>query len=830
MDVQDYIGTTARESMAVAIDEAGGNEVFFIGRLGDGGLVDEVEVHCRGSAEAVPALLGVPRAGEVVLHNHPSGELQPSHADLSLASRFGQDGIAFFIVDNAVEAVYVVVEPQRGRHTILDADRIAARFDEGGELSEHLDGYECRPSQAQMARHCTEVINDAGIALVEAGTGTGKSLAYLVPLAEHALTNRVRVAVSTASINLQGQLLHKDIPLVRDLVGPLTAAMVKGRGNYLCRRKLETLVGERQIYTASEQTFLERMAAWVESTRDGSRSDLPNVPLADLWEMVRSDADQCLRSRCAHFQDCFYYQSRRAAASADVLIVNHHLLVADLNLKHASGDSGALPGYEALVLDEGHHLEEVASDQLATTVTSVGIERLLGRIVPRSGRRSGLLKRLDRCLPDEGGPIRQMLERRLAPAVNRAREELPTAVEAICTLVHGSGEGTEERAYRFPALLASMPPPVRPLVDHVEQLVSLLGRVSSALGRVRKAVERLPPSWMEREIQLYFDLRSCHDRITRSIRALGAAIEENEDTCRWIEVDRTRRGALRPRFCSCPVDVAPLIRDRILDAVPAVVITSATLTVDQRFDFLMQRIGIVAGTLAHERTVSANLPSPFDFSEQVLVGVPRGFPDPRSPGFVQAAESFICELVEAARGRTFVLFTSYRLLQRVQGTAEQRLKGYRVLAQGTMERGRLLDEFRSGGKAVLLGTDSFWEGVDVPGEALSSVLLTRLPFRVPTHPVQRARAELIEARGGDPFAELSLPQAVIRFRQGFGRLIRSRTDRGVVVILDPRVNSQRYGRVFLNSLPPAHVVTEPRDAILAAVKAFLAAPEQKNGA
>ncbi len=821
MDVHDYIAPNAREAMAEAIEDAGGNEVFFIGRLGDEGLLDEVEVHCRGSAEAVPALLGVPRAGEVVLHNHPSGELQPSDADLSLASRFGQDGVAFYIVDNAVDAIYVVVEPQRNRHKSLDVDQIARRFEDGGALAQRLEGYESRPSQVQMARACAEAVNDAGIVLVEAGTGTGKSLAYLVPLAEHAITNRVRVAVSTASINLQGQLMHKDIPLVRELVGPLTAALVKGRGNYLCRRKLETLVGEQQIYTPAERTFLEQMTAWVQTTRDGSRADLSNVPLADLWEMVRSDADQCLRSRCAHFQDCFYYQSRRAAAAADLLVVNHHLLVADLNLKHASGDSGALPGYEAVVLDEGHHLEEVATDQLATTVTSVGIERLLGRIVPRSGRRSGLLARLYRRLPDEGGPIRQMLDRRLDPAVAAAREQMPAAVEAVCRLVEDSGEGSQERTYRFPALLSSMPPPIRPLVDHVEELVGLLGRVSQALGRVRKAVERLPPSWMDREVQLYFDLRSCHDRVTRAIRALGAVIEENEDTCRWIELVRNRRGGVRPKFCSCPVDVAPLIRERILDAVPAVVMTSATLTVDQRFDYLMQRVGIAEGTLAHERTVSASLPSPFDFREQVLVGVPGRFPDPRSAQFVEAAEALICDLVEAAQGRTFVLFTSYRMLQRVQRTAEARLKGYRVLAQGTMERGRLLDEFRVGGKAVLLGTDSFWEGVDVPGEALSSVILTRLPFRVPTHPVQRARAELIEARGGDAFAEYALPQAVIRFRQGFGRLIRSRSDRGAVVILDPRVTGQWYGRVFLNSLPPADVVTVRPAELLDAVKAFL---------
>ncbi len=824
MEVERYLTRATRDAIAAAIREADGNEVFFVGRIGGDGRVDEVEVHCRGSAQAVPALLRVPRAGEAVLHNHPSGHLHPSDADLNLASRYGQDGVGFYIVDNVADDIYVVVEPHRRSQEPLDGEAIAARFGPDGDLAGLLPGFEHRPSQVGMARRIVEVVNDAGIALLEAGTGTGKSLAYLVPLVEHARLNRVRVAVSTASINLQQQLVTQDIPLVQQLCGPVEVALVKGRGNYLCRRKLEALLGRSGELSEEEAAFTRDMAAWAGRTADGSLSDLPSVPPGDLWELVRSDPDQTLRSRCPHFQECFYYRSRRAASAADLLVVNHHLLLVDLNLKHALGDVGVLPAYEAVVLDEGHHLEDVATDQLATSATTVGIERLLGRLVPKSARRTGLLGRLKRRLPrdEDGAAVQQRILGGVEPAIAAMRDAMPAITEGVVRLIDRAGGADEgERHWRFPPQLDAIPPDMAPLVDLVEALAGLLASVSSELGRVRRLLECLPPRWLEDEVQLQFDLRSSHGRISSTIRALGAVLEDDEATCRWIELSRGRDRIPRPRYLACPIDVAPLIRERILDAIPAVALTSATLTVGRRFDYLSSRIGLSDGTLALERTVAERLESPFDFDRQVLLAVPRGFPDPRERDYLRAAEDLVCRVVEAARGRTFVLFTSYRMLRSVHAGAEARLEGYRLLAQGTMERSRLLEEFRGGNRAVLFGTDSFWEGVDVPGDALSCVVLARLPFRVPSHPVQQARAEAIEARGGDAFTEFALPQAVIRFRQGFGRLIRSHADRGAVVVLDSRVITRRYGRVFIESLPPVTPRELPPDALVERVRSLL---------
>ncbi len=836
MQVDRYLTAAARQQIRDAVREAGGNEVFFVGRLDDAGLVAEVEVHCRGNADAVPALLHVPRAGEAVIHNHPDGPLTPSAADLSLASRYGQDGIAFYIVDNEAAGIYVVVEPQRTHRQRLDADAVAAVLGPDGALPEVLAGYEPRPAQGLMARAVVQAIDGDGVALIEAGTGTGKSLAYLVPLVEHARANRVRVAVSTRSINLQQQLVTKDIPLVRRLIGDVRAVLVKGRGNYLCRRKLADRLQHLDEHDDGERAFLEQIARWAEASADGSLSDLPGVPPTEHWELVRSDADQTLRSRCPHFQDCFFYRARREAAAADLLVVNHHLLLADLQIKEQVGASaGPLPRYEVLAIDEGHHLEEVATSMLATRVTTRGVEQLIGRLWPRSTRRRGMLGRLLDRLPG-GDPtaaeVRTLCADRLQPAIARLRTDLPVIAAAICDrLERRLDEAAPERRgrgergalhYRLPPRLDAVEPALRPLVDHVETLVARLGEVSREVGRLRDRLDELPEAWREQQVQLRFDLRSVHDRLSAAMRNLGAVIEDDEQRCRWIERNRGKDGSVWPRFCTSPIEVGPRIREVLFDPLASVIVTSATLTVDRRFEHLARRVGLVEGTLAAERCTRDRFDSPFDHREQVWFGVPDDLPPPGAADHAAAIEDAVCRVVAAAGGRTFVLFTSYALLRQVHRAAQQRLPELRFLAQGTLERGRLLEEFRAGRRAVLLGTDSFWEGVDVPGEALSCVVLTRLPFRVPTEPVQRARAERIEARGGDPFREYAVPQAVIRFRQGFGRLIRSRRDRGAVVVLDPRVVTRRYGQIFVRSLPPVEVRRMGLEDLAAGIRAFLA--------
>ena len=403
-DVAAYLTPRARHDLAAAIDEAQGNEVFFVGRPANVGRIDEVEVFCRGNASSVPALLQVGRPGEVVIHNHPSGRLTPSEPDIALASHYGQEGVGFMIINNAADGVYVVVEPLRDTHKPVEKADVVEFLSGPKGLPDHLDGYEARPGQLAMAEAVTKAQNEERVLVVEAGTGTGKSLAYLVPSAIRALQNEERVAIATRTRHLQGQLMDKDVPILRRLWPDLKVAMLKGRGNYLCRRKLGdrlAVLGNAGSDEPDESQFLRDIAAWAATTTEGDRDDLPFVPDFRFWEGVASNSEHTRRARCPHFEECFYYRSRREAAGAHLLLVNHHLLLADRALR-IEGVSGLLPRYEHIVLDEAHHLEDVATDFAGRSVSGRGLLQQLGRICPQ-GRRKGLALRLRSAAGGAGG-------------------------------------------------------------------------------------------------------------------------------------------------------------------------------------------------------------------------------------------------------------------------------------------------------------------------------------------------------------------------------------------------------------------------------------------
>ncbi len=848
-----YLTPSARVDITEAIAEAGGNEVFFLGRRDEQGLVDEVSVHCRGHKTAVPALLQLGRHGEVVIHNHPSGTLLPSDADLRLASHYGQEGVGFFIVSNTADAVYVVVEPPDDELTPTDPDAVEAIFTADSALPALLKGYEPRLPQVEMARAVARAQNDSRIQVVEAGTGTGKSLAYLLPAVLRCITNGERVAVATRTIHLQQQLLRKDAPIARGLFGDdVEVALLKGRGNYLCKRKLEDRLNVLDHKTEPEEAaFLEQVAAWNETTRDGSLSDLPFVPDRDLWEMVQSNTEHTLRVRCPHYESCFYYSSRRRAARARVLLANHHLLLADLALKSEATGVSLLPKYEHAILDEAHHLEDVATDFAGSDVTTYGLLRRLGRIKPARGRRRGIAMTLLLGLDGRGDAdtivflrreLEQLIERteaarvevrmqmaEIGRAVQRVldgRPALPPAVAmedrgADATLwTHTEGEAevqpapdrtTLERRERM-----GQGNSVR-LRDDFEQadprfhsfLVSRVGAMNGALTAVAKAADNVSATFKEmseafrrKYLQQHMDLISIQKRLVEGAAALSAALAPDPDLVRWIELRRSRDGEPRARFLVRPIEVGALIRQTLVAQTKSLVLTSATLSVDRSFGHLLARTGLDQGHGVEGRVDSVQIPSPFDYGQQVLLGLPTDIPEPGAAYYEDSVVHAVTDAIAVSRGRTFVLFTSYRQLNRVADRVSKLLGDqFPKHSQGEQPRDQLLRTFAAGPQTALFGTDSFWEGVDVPGEALSCVILPRLPFRVPSEPVQVARAERIEERGGNSFTDLSVPQAVLKFRQGFGRLIRHRNDRGVVIVLDRRITTKRYGRKFLGSLP-----------------------------
>ncbi len=841
ISVEDRFTGAAAAALRAAIADAGGNEVFLLGTVDDEGRVASVRVLARGNRQAVAALLQVPRPGEVVIHNHPSGTLVPSDADLSVASALGNNAVGAYIVDNRVDHLYVVVEPHRIEAPApLRAEETRSLLSPGGPIATRLPGYEHRPQQLRMLEAVVAAFNDQSTLTVEAGTGTGKSLAYLLPAIEWSLRHRERVVVSTHTINLQEQLIKKDLPFLTAQAGrECTAVLVKGRGNYLCRRKAAQVEAQgASLVEDEQQRELQEILAWARRTRDGSLSDLPVRPRREVWEQVMSENDNCLRARCPFYTPCFFYGARRAAARADIIVVNHHLLMADLALREEISSytqNAVLPPARRIIIDEAHHLEDVATSYFGARVGYVALERSFSRLRSVRHETKGLLPTLMLALesvavpedePLAEGAVR-WIDRRLLPGrssllidAEQTFLELLTGLED--TLGREIPPGAEEKIRIVPSFRA---------LPYWSQLEGALTRLATALGEyaqdfdgVSDRIEQLSEESAKKVLFLATELRALQGRIAAFAAGLLDFVGEDENTCRWIEARHRSRTGKSIAFHSAPVEVGPLLRKALFEQFPTVVLTSATLAVERRFDYLHAQLGL--DRLAdRQRVRTLQLDSPFEFEEQALLAVPRDLPAPNDPRYEGATHEAIAETVAASRGGTFVLFTAYGALGRAVTALGGRMGalGLTVLQQGATNRHLLLTRFLQDPRAVLFATDSFWEGVDVPGDALRCVIITRLPFRVPTEPIEEARVAAIEERGGNAFHEHTVPQAVIKLKQGFGRLIRSRADRGAVVLLDSRVVHKRYGRLFLDSLPPARRLIAARSAVYAALRQFFAA-------
>ncbi|TYO99330.1 ATP-dependent DNA helicase DinG [Geothermobacter ehrlichii] len=810
-----------------AIREAGGNEVFFLGHTDDHCELISVEVLARGRRDAVPAVLQACRFGDVVLHNHPSGRLEPSSADLDIAGRLAELGVGFLIVDNEAESCYTVIEPfARQESTPLDPDEIRELLGPNGVIARNLPGYEERPQQTQMALAVADAFNRDRIALIEAGTGTGKSLAYLLPALLWALRNRERVVVSTNTINLQEQLIGKDLPFLQRATGlEFRAVLVKGRNNYICRRKLENARREPGLFDQEQAAELAQLIAWAEQSAEGSKEELPTPPRDDVWEDVCCEVDQCGRARCRHFQRCFLHRARRQAARADLLVVNHALLLSDLAVRRQTDNystAAVLPPFARVIIDEAHHLEDVATRYFAGQVNRFRISRLLNRLRHPRKPHKGLLPKLQSTLATALPDSADELYRGLADRI----EELLLLRD---TLQQQAPEELERAAADLLKLRGLDPPErnemkLRVLPDEIshpcwqrlgERLNGLAGQVAQLADGIRKLLQRcdnLPTGDNEDVSSLLTDLSGMSLRLEALAADLLAFTSADEANCTWMELRRGRIGrgeGLIVRLQTAPLEVAQTLKDALYDPYRSLVMTSATLAVGDSFRYLRRRIGL--DLVEPVRVTELRLASPFDYGNQACLLVPADLPEPTDNRFVEPAAELIERAILAADGRSFVLFTSYSLLRRIHGQLKPTLeaRGYRCLRQGEISRHLLLRHFRQDTTSVLFATDSFWEGVDVPGRALEQVILTRLPFRVPTEPILEARAEEISRRGGDPFIDYTVPQAVLRFKQGFGRLIRHRDDRGVVLILDTRVLRRGYGRTFLRSLPEVPVASLP---------------------
>jgi ATP-dependent DNA helicase DinG len=806
--LSERIAPGIRAYLASEISAAGGREVCFVAQLDRDGVVIGARVVARGTGDTVLVLPGGARRGELVLHNHPSGVLGPSGADLHVAARLHDAGVGFGILNNDATELYVVVEvPQDRLEARIDPFDVVATLGEKGPIATHLKRYEDRQCQRDMTAHIADGYNDGGVQLLEAGTGVGKSFAYLVPALAWAQANGERTVVSTNTINLQEQLVGKDLPLLREALTTddytPTFALLKGWRNYLCLARMHQAVSSQR--TLLEQDKLDELLAiseWAGHTADGTLSDLPVMPTGEVWDEVSAEPDLCTRLKCPHFDRCFLFRARRRAAEADVVVVNHHLLAADLSVRQASDnwqEAAVLPPYRRLILDEAHHLEDVAAGHLGIQVTSRAVRRLLSRF-ERNGR--GLAPTLYHELQSRSDLLSRasldLMEQRLMPAIGDARRATETLFMRLfqrleeqpapqLRLDDGFAEDPiwgQGLAFDLDAALGAF----RALRETVETIADRLsqGEETERQGRILQEL---------RGVMRRLDVIS--DGLNRTLRPAPGGVP----TVRWME--RTARGQ-HVSLSAVPLDLAPLLRELLFDRLRTVVLTSATLAAAGEFEFLASRLGLSGPT--SPVTVREIFASPFDYPSQCVFGVPNDLPGPRDdePAHGAAVVQVVTDLAYASDGGMFVLFTSHAALRRAAHEVRLSLGDrWPILVQGEAPRDVLLRRFRELENAILLGTDSFWEGVDVPGRALRALILNKLPFKVPSEPLTAARLERLAEEGLDGFMNYLLPHAALKLKQGFGRLIRSRQDTGVVILLDSRVVTKRYGPLLLTGLPRA---------------------------
>ena len=823
----------AADTIRREIHKAGGREVCFLARVSEARELIEPRAVARGNRAAVLVAARGAEEGGVMIHNHPSGVLEPSDADLGVAAQLYEEGLGSAITDNSADRLYVMVEPPAPRHVEpLDVEALEGVIGPEGPLVQRHPRYEDRPGQRAMLRLVAERFNEGGIAIVEAGTGTGKSLAYLVPAAAWALQNGERTVISTNTINLQEQLDSKDLPLVRDLLGDdVDWALVKGRGNYISIRRARLAAESAPLLFEDDRANeLESLLDWIDSTHDGSLADLPLVPSDEVWDEVRSDSDICLRARCPHFQACFYQRSRRRAAAARLLVVNHHLLFTDLSVRMATRNysgSAVLPAYRHLILDEAHNIEDAATSHLGHEATRLGMFRLLARL-DRKGR--GVLSAVQEALSGSSlaaaTELRRRIEERVRPAVDEARAQLTLFLDAMEPILPAHAVGAARIGTQ------DFPEPVRrPEVrERLDGLVAAFRDLEAEVRSVREALER-DESLAEDLSGRVLDLQSAERRLGGSVRAVRTVLdpEDGEDRfVRWLEWrGRPQKGRRNLVMASAPIELGDLLRGSLFENTDTVVLSSATLATRGSFDFLRSRVGLAQAELEAsdviEEVIESIILPPFDFKNQTILAVPTDLPDVNSPGdaFQEATARIVADMAEISDGGIFVLFTSHRALRRVAELL--RADGglaWPLFVHGEDDRARLLERFVASGSGVLLGTASFWEGVDVPGRPLRGLIIQRLPFKVPTEPVTAARVEAIEKRGGNAFWDFVLPLAALRLKQGFGRLVRSHDDRGSVVILDDRLLRKRYGVYLRDSLPPAPLTKGPWNEVAQALGVF----------
>jgi len=852
-NINKYITEEIAGRIRNEISDAKGREVFFVGHTNDKSIVVDLDVLARGNDISVAAITQLANYGDVLIHNHPSEtSLEPSDADIGISSVAACSGIASFIINNEVSEIYVLVEPMKPpKLKPLPEKKLLDILSKDGKISKLLIKYEERAPQIDMLKESIDAFNHNKISIIEAGTGTGKTLAYLIPAVSWALKNGERVVISTHTINLQEQILQKDIPIIKSIFEDeeIKATLVKGRRNYVCLRKSHNAEDTPELFSDEESEELQQLLDWAFITKTGDLSDINQKPSWRVWEKIHSSAETCFRARCPHFRECFVLKARRNAASANVLVTNHALLFSDIAIRAESdsmSESTILPKYNRIIFDEAHNIEEVATAHFGSNVSKSYYLRTLNLLHRRNrGQETGSLNAF----------VAQLLKNKKKLGDDKLVDELIVQIQSVAntditTLRFAVNDSFEwlatnllEKNKDERGAVQYRITPERRKSDFWEEIIGKLDGLKkktrkfvSALSKIVKEIDSLPIE-DEKVMGALLDVKSNIEKLKSFADTIDFVCnDENENFVNWLEakVSNTYTFVSVNR---APLTIVDSMITEVYEKFPTIIMTSATLSSRKKFDFFNARTGIKKYKAMLKNTneeikrarpvTEIILSTPFDYKKQAIVGIPTDvnisfYQNNNDCSEDHDLKDAIMSLLEVSKGSAFVLFTSYGLLKKTAKELQDKIEdaGMNLLVQGQGNRSDILKRFRSESNSVLFGTDSFWAGVDVTGDALTSVIITKLPFRVPTEPIIEARSESIDTHGGNSFMEYTIPMAVLKFRQGFGRLIRCKSDYGMVAILDRRVIDKYYGKWFLQSLPESVQLTGNLVELAAAAREF----------
>ena len=802
MDIKDRFSKESLQTIKKYLEEQNNKSMIFKATFDEDELIQEPFFLSLYKKKSFEETLTKVARNEVVIRTTKPNQLYPSDMELELSEElYTRRNIAYCLLSSDLDDFYFVQDIDR---IFLEDIDIKNYFSKDGILAKEIKGFEYRQEQKEMAQYIQEAINEDRKIIVEAGTGTGKTLAYLIPAIKWAVVNKKKVIIATNTINLQEQLLLKDIPLAKSIIkDEFSYVLVKGRNNYVCKRLFNELALGKNIdietFSIEAREQIEYILKWGNKTKTGDKAELPFEVYPDVWELVQSTTELCLGKKCPYRKECFYMKTRMEKMEADILISNHHVFFADLNVRAETDFDSEyliLPRYDMVIFDEAHNIESVARSYFSVEVSKISFTRLLNRIYQRKNKRkkekSALIRVEDTIDEKDLEDSQQYIY-----LLNTLKEEISILqnigdeyFDEIRKIYETNTEAPIKKSLNnFEMTKSRFLENLREKKDIFQsKLIDFSNLMMSFNNVIDEEKDKNP------EVINFNNHLKMFKAYIDSFKFINSF--EDDNYIYWLDINSKRTNVV---LTATPLNIAQKLSTVLFDNLDRLVFASATIVVNGSFDYFKKSLG-----LDEEDCIEAIIKSPFDYNEQMSVYIPSDIQDSENiNAFVSDASRFILNILLKTNGKAFILFTSYTMLNQIYYSISKKLKdkGFEVFLHGDKPRSQLIKEFKEAENPILFGTTSFWEGVDVQGENLSNVIITKLPFLVPTDPVVSAISKKIEENGGNSFTDFQLPEAIIKFKQGVGRLIRKKTDSGNIFILDNRILKKRYGSLFINALP-----------------------------